>query len=97
MRDPGENPTPPIVNADQRINGSHRITMDQVLTPINDFPKEEHTESSRYASAESEEDSNDSFEIQRMSLGLRGADLLRRSLNEMRRRRKRESHRRRSS
>ena len=51
--------------------------MDQVLTPINDFPNDERTGSSRYASAESEEDSNDSFEIQRMSLGPKGADLLR--------------------
>ena len=51
--------------------------MDQVLTPINDSPKGEHTGSSRYASAESEEDSNDSFEIQWMSLGPKGSDLLR--------------------
>ena len=53
--------------------------MDQVLTPINDSPKSEHTGSSRYASAESEEDSNDLFEIQRMSLGPKGADLLRKT------------------
>ena len=50
--------------------------MDHVLAPINDFSKEEHTGSSRYASAESEEESNDSFEIQRMSLETKGAGLL---------------------
>ena len=40
-------------------------------------PQDEHTGSSRYASAKSEEESNDSFEIQRMSLGPKGANLLR--------------------
>ena len=53
--------------------------MDQVFTPINDSFKGEHTGSSRYDSAESEEDSKDSFEIQRMSLGSNGADLLRKT------------------
>ena len=77
IREPEENPTPSIGTLDQRINVSCRITMDQVLTPIIDFPKEEYTGSSRFASAESEENSNDSFEIQRMSLGPRGADILR--------------------
>ena len=77
IREPEDNTTPSIGTADQWINVSCRITMDHVLTPINDFPKEEHTGSSRFASAESEENSNDSFEIQRMSLGPRGADLLR--------------------
>ena len=48
-------------------------------TPINDSLKDGNTGSSRYASAESEEDSNDSFEIQRMSLGPKGADLLRKT------------------
>ena len=54
--------------------------MDQALTPINDFPNIEHTGSSRYASAESEDESIDSFEIQRMSLGPRGSYLLRTKL-----------------
>ena len=53
--------------------------MDQALTSINDSPKGEHTGSSRYASAESEEDSNDPLEIQRNSLGPKGADLLRKT------------------
>uniref|UniRef100_A0AAV1UZH6 Uncharacterized protein n=1 Tax=Peronospora matthiolae TaxID=2874970 RepID=A0AAV1UZH6_9STRA len=39
----------------------------------------EHTGSFRYASAESEGDSNDSFEIQRMSLEPKNADLLRKT------------------
>ena len=54
--------------------------MDQVLTPINDSSKVEYTGSSRYASAESGENSNDSIDIQRMSLGPKGADLLRKKL-----------------
>ena len=57
IRDPGDNPTPPIGTSDKRI--TPRITMDQVITPINDSLKGEHTGSSRYASSESEEDSND--------------------------------------
>uniref|UniRef100_A0AAV1VN59 Uncharacterized protein n=1 Tax=Peronospora matthiolae TaxID=2874970 RepID=A0AAV1VN59_9STRA len=61
IRDPGDNPTPPICTSDQRI--TPRITMDQVPTPINDSHKGEHTGSSRYALAESEENSNNSFEI----------------------------------
>ena len=76
IRDPGDNPNPPIGTSDQRI--ARRSTMDQVLTPINDSPKSEHTGSSRYDSAESEEDSNDSFEIQPM-LGPKGADMLRKT------------------
>ena len=95
ISDPEDNPTSLVGTADQRI--TRRITIDQALTPINDFPKDERTGWSRYASAKSDENSNDSFEIQRMSLGPRGADLLRRSLNGMRRRRKREIHQRRSS
>ena len=51
--------------------------MDQVLTPIHDSIKDEHTGLSRYASVEPDEDSNDSFEIQRMTLEPKGADLLR--------------------
>ena len=70
VHDPADNPTPPIVTTDQRI--TPRVTMDQALTPIHDSSKNEHTRSSRYASAESEEDSNDLMEIQRMSLGPRG-------------------------
>ena len=54
--------------------------MDQVLTPINDSPNGEPTESSRYASTESEEDSTDSIEILRMSIGRRSAGLLRKKL-----------------
>ena len=50
--------------------------MDQVLTPIHDSIKDEHTGLSRYASVEPDEDSNDSFEIQRMTLEPKGADLL---------------------
>ena len=75
IRDPGDNPTSPIGTKDQRI--TPQVTMDQVLTPINDSPKGEHTGSSRYTSVDSEVDSNDSSEIQRMSLRPRGADLLR--------------------
>ena len=78
IRDPGDNPTPPIGTTDQRI--TTRITIDQVLTPINDFAKNEHTGSSRYASAESEEESNDLFATQRILLGPSGADLLRTKL-----------------
>uniref|UniRef100_A0AAV1TNH1 Uncharacterized protein n=1 Tax=Peronospora matthiolae TaxID=2874970 RepID=A0AAV1TNH1_9STRA len=44
IRDPGDNPTPPIGTSDQRI--TPRITTDQVLTPINDFPKGKHIGSS---------------------------------------------------
>ena len=51
--------------------------MDQVLTPIHNSPMDEHTRSSRHASAESKEDSNDSFEIQRLSIGGKGANILR--------------------
>ena len=54
--------------------------MDRALTSINGSPNGEHTGLSRYASAESEEESNDSVKIQRMSLGPRGADLLRKKL-----------------
>uniref|UniRef100_A0AAV1V400 Uncharacterized protein n=1 Tax=Peronospora matthiolae TaxID=2874970 RepID=A0AAV1V400_9STRA len=78
MRDSGDNPTPPIGTSDQRI--TPRITIDQVFTPINGSPEGEHTVSYRYASAESLKDSNDSFEIQRMSLAPKGADLLRKTL-----------------
>ena len=74
IRDPGDNPTPPIGTSDQRIKP--RITINQVLTPINDHPNNEHSGSSQYAPAEVEEDSNDSFEIQRMTLEPKGADLL---------------------
>ena len=81
IRDPTDTPIAPIVTSDRRI--APRITMDQVLTPINDSPKGEQTGSSRYASAEeSDEDSTDSFEIQRMSLGPAGTSLLRKKLEE---------------
>ena len=80
IRNPGDNKTPPIGTSDQRITS--RITIDQVFTPINDDPKDEQTGSSRYASADLEEDSNDSFEIQRMSLGTKGADMLRKTFEQ---------------
>ena len=47
------------------------------------LPQGEHTESSRYGSDESEEDSNNTFKIQRMSLGPRGADLLRKRFGQI--------------
>ena len=75
IRDPGDKPTPPIGTTDQRI--TPRVTMDQVITPIRDSPKGEHTISSHYASAKLEEDSYDSLEIQRMQLGLRDTGILR--------------------
>uniref|UniRef100_A0AAV1UXT8 Uncharacterized protein n=1 Tax=Peronospora matthiolae TaxID=2874970 RepID=A0AAV1UXT8_9STRA len=50
IRDPGDNPTPPIKTSDQRI--TPRITMKQVITLSKDSPNSEHTGSSRYASAE---------------------------------------------
>ena len=50
---------------------------DQAVATIADTPREQHTGSSQYASAESEMESDDSFGIQRMSLGPSGAAHLR--------------------
>ena len=47
------------------------------------LPQGEHTGSSHYGSDESEEDSNNTFKIQRMSLGPRGADLLRKRFGQI--------------
>ena len=78
IRGPGDNLTPPIGATNRQI--TTRITMNQVIIPINDSTKDEHTGSFRYALAEPEDDSNYSFEIQRMSLEPRDADLLRKKL-----------------
>ena len=51
--------------------------MDQEVATIADTPREQHTGSSQYASAESEMESDDSVGIQRMSLGPSGAAHLR--------------------
>ncbi|CAI5733429.1 unnamed protein product [Hyaloperonospora brassicae] len=75
ISDPGDNLTPPIGTTDRQITPS--VTMDLILTPINDSPKNEHTGSSRYASTGSRDDSKYSIEIQRMCIGPRAADLLR--------------------
>ena len=66
IRDPVDNSTPPTGTKDRQI--TPRVTMDQVLTPINDSRNGEHTGSSRYASAEPEDELTDSVEIQPMSL-----------------------------
>ena len=52
IRDPGDNPTPSIGITDQRVTS--RVTIDQVLTPIDDSTNGEYTGSSHYASAETE-------------------------------------------
>ena len=79
IRDSVDNPNPPIGTTDQRI--TPRVTIDQFLTPIYDPTKDGHIGLSRYASVESEEESTDSVEIQRRSLGPRGANLLRKKFN----------------
>ena len=48
IRDPGDNQNPLIYTTDRQ---TPRVTMDQVITPTNDYPKDEHTGSSHYASA----------------------------------------------
>ena len=58
------------------LTGKHKVT-DQTAASTADAPREYHTGSSQYASAESEVESDDSVCIQRMSLGPSGAAHLR--------------------
>ena len=58
------------------LTGKYEST-DQAVATIADTPREQHTGSSQYASAESEMESDDSVGIQRMSLDPSGAAHLR--------------------
>ncbi|CAI5722019.1 unnamed protein product [Peronospora effusa] len=57
-----------------------RDPVDQTTQPIEDIPKGYHTGSSQYVSAESEGESDDSINMQRMSLGPAGAAHIRERL-----------------